>query len=76
MLVILFLNEWEVICLHSHGFKYCYLTLKILFKIDPLFVYSQVVSSIAKTNNFICTQLNGSKSCYVILLIQFTHPVE
>ena len=33
--------------------------------------YSQVVLSIANTNSFICTELNGFKYCYVILTIQF-----
>ena len=41
-----------------------------------------MVSTIANINNsfqhysFICTQLNSSKYCYVIPIIQFLHTVE
>ena len=54
--VISFLNELEPICLHTsiaiistqlNGFKYCYLTLIILFNINHLFAQSKVVTSIA-----------------------------
>ena len=53
--VISFLNELELFCLHTSiviastqlkGFKYCYLSLIILFDINHLFADSEVVSSI------------------------------
>ena len=55
LLVILFLNEFELICLHIciiistqlYGFKYCYLTLKILFNINHFFADSEEVTGIA-----------------------------
>ena len=54
--VILFLNELELICLHTstaivftqlNGFKYRYLTLIILLYINNLFTNSNMVTSIA-----------------------------
>ena len=56
LLVISFLNELELICLHTcivivsrqlNGFNYCYLTLIILFNINYLFAHSEMVLSIA-----------------------------
>ena len=56
LLVILFLNELELICLHTsvgiistqlNGFNYSYLTLIILFNINHLFAHSEVVPGIA-----------------------------
>ena len=55
LLVISFLNELELICLHTsiaivstqlNGLNYCYLTLLILFNINHLFVHSEVATSI------------------------------
>ena len=86
LLVISFLNELELICLHTviaivspqlNGFNYCYETLIILFNINYLFADSEVVKSIAiQHNSFIWTQLNGSKYCYVISIIQFKHKIK
>ena len=54
--IISFLNELELICLHTsfaivstqlNGFSYCYITLIIQFNIDHLFADSKVVTSIA-----------------------------
>ena len=54
--VISFLNELELICLHtssaivstqSNGLNHCYQTLIILFNINHLFTDSEVVTSIA-----------------------------
>ena len=54
--VISFLNELEMICLHTsiaivstqlNGFNHCYQTLIILFHINYLFTDSEVVTSIA-----------------------------
>ena len=54
--VISFLNELDPICLHTsiavvftqlNGFNYCNLTLIIQFKINNLFIQSEVVTSIA-----------------------------
>ena len=54
--VISFLNELELICLHTsivtvstqlNGFNYCYLPLIILLNINHLFADSEVVASIA-----------------------------
>ena len=66
---ILFLNELElmvssivIVCTSFNSFTYCYLTLIILFNINYLFAHSEIVSSIANSNNFICTQLNGFSS--------------
>ena len=64
-LLILFLNELElslhtsivIVCTQLTGFKYCYQTLIILLNINHLFANSEVISSIARTNNFMCTQL-------------------
>ena len=51
---ISFLNELELICLHSNiaivstqlnDFNYCYLTLTILFNVDHLFADSEVLAS-------------------------------
>ena len=40
--VILFLNELELIRLYTfNGFKYCYLTLVILYNINP-FLYTAI----------------------------------
>ena len=39
--------------------------------INHLSAYSEVVSSIANYNCFICTLLNGSKYCYLIQTMQF-----
>ena len=36
-----------VVCTQLIGFKYCYLTLIILFNINHLFAHSEVVSSVA-----------------------------
>ena len=54
LLVILFLNELEIICLainfvstQLNGFYYYYLILIILFYINHLFVDNKVVTSIA-----------------------------
>ena len=50
------LNKPEFTHLHTvNGFKYCYLTLLILFNINHLFAQS----------------LNGFKYCYPTLTIQF-----
>ena len=55
LLVLSFLNELELICLHTsiaivstqlNSFNYCFLKLIILFNINPLFVHSEVVTSI------------------------------
>ena len=54
------------------GINYCYLTLIIQFNIYHLFVHSEVVTGSAiKHYSFICTQLNGSKYCFVIPIILF-----
>ena len=54
--VISFLNKLKLICLYTsiaivstqlNGFKYCYLTLIILFHINNLFAHSEVVTSTA-----------------------------
>ena len=53
--IILYLNEFELICLDTgiavvlqlDGFKYCYQTLIILFNINHLFARNEVVTSIA-----------------------------
>ena len=54
--VISFLNELELICLHtsigivstqSNDFNYCYLKQLILFNITHLFAQSEVLTSIA-----------------------------
>ena len=54
--VILFLNDLELICLHTsivivstqlHGFNYSNQTLMILFNINHLFAHSEVVTRIA-----------------------------
>ena len=54
--VISFLNELELICLHSsvaivttqlNGFNYCFLTHIILFNMNHLFADSEVVKNIA-----------------------------
>ena len=54
--VILFLNELELICLHTSdatvftqliGFKYCYITLKFLFNISHLLAHNEVLTNIA-----------------------------
>ena len=54
--VISFLNELELIYLHTsvaivstqlNGFNYCYLSLTIIFNINHLFAYNEVVTSIA-----------------------------
>ena len=56
LMVISFLNELELICLHSriaivstqlNGFNYCYLRQIILFKITHLFEHIEVVAIIA-----------------------------
>ena len=56
MSVISFLNESELICLHTtiaivstqlSGLDYCYLTLIILFKFNHLFAQSEEVISTA-----------------------------
>ena len=63
--VIFFLNELKLICLHIsiaivctlfNGFKHCYITLIILLDINHLFKHSEVVSCIAHTESFICSQ--------------------
>ena len=55
LLVISFVNELELICLHTsiaivftqlNGFNYCYLPLIILFSINHLFAHSKVLPSI------------------------------
>ena len=43
----------------------------IPFNINHLFAHNKMVSSIANTNSFTCTQLNGFKYCYVMPIIQF-----
>ena len=59
---ILFLNELELICLHTsiaivctqlNGFKYCYITPIILFTINHLFAYHDTVSSITHTKLYL-----------------------
>ena len=61
--VILFLNEFELICLHTgigivsvqlNGFNYCDLTLIFLFNINHLFKHRQI---------------RGYKYCYLTLII-------
>ena len=56
LLVISFLNELELICLHSNiaivstqlnGFNYCYLALIIQFNVNHLFTDKKVITSIA-----------------------------
>ena len=55
LLVISFLNELELICLHTsiavstqlNGLNYCYLTLISIFNIKHLLAQSEVVTSIA-----------------------------
>ena len=56
LLVISFLNELELICLrtsiaiastHLNDISYWYLAMPILFDMNHLFVYSEVVTSIA-----------------------------
>ena len=79
LLVISFLNDLELICLHTtiaivspqlKGSNYCYLTLIILFNINNLFADSEVVTSIAIQHySFICTPSNGFKNCYVSLKV-------
>ena len=66
--VILFLNGLVLICLYIsiaivciqlNGFKYSYQTLIIEFKINNLPAHSEVVSSAAYTNSFICSQFQS-----------------
>ena len=56
LLVILFLNELELNCLHTNiaivstqlnGFNYCDLTQIFLLNINHLFVHSEVASTFA-----------------------------
>ena len=56
LLVISFLDELELICLHTsitiistqlNGFNYCNLTLIILFNINHLFEHNEVITNIA-----------------------------
>ena len=59
-----------------NGFKYCYLTLIILFNIDHLFAYSEVAKNNAIQHySHICTQSKGFKYCYstVTILFNITH---
>ena len=66
LLVILFLNELELICLRT--IKWFQVTLIILFNINHLFAHSEVVSGIANINTFICYTV---KWFQVIPVIQF-----
>ena len=64
-----FIFKCELICLYRNGFKYCYLTLIILFNINHLLVHCEGVSSITNTNSFIFTPLNSFKYSYLTLII-------
>ena len=52
-----------IVCIQLNDFKYCNLTPMILFSTNHFFAYSEVLSSIAYMNSFICTQLKGSYYC-------------
>ena len=90
MSVISFLNESELICLHTsiafvsmqlNGFNYCRLTLMILFDFN-LVCWHLLQVLLFNSNYSISTRfirfhtINGSKYYYVIPLIQFWHTVK
>ena len=75
-LLVIFKSVRVHLFAHINGFMYTYIILIILFYINHLFTLIVVVSSIAHTNSFICTQLNSFKNryyiySYIILIIQF-----
>ena len=58
-----------------NGFNHNYQTLIFLFNIDHLFAHIEILlfntGYSIEHYSLICTQLNGSKYCYVIPIIQF-----
>ena len=59
------------IYLHTFELVQILLSNSILFNIHLLFVYSEVILSMAQINEFICIQLNGFKNSYSTLIILF-----
>ena len=65
------------------GFNYCYRT-KILIRIWIIYLQTVKLFQVVLFNInyhiqyylFICSQLNGSKNCYAIPIIQFWHAVK
>ena len=65
-----------IVSIQRNGFNNNNTTLIILFDINHLFVHSEVIISIAvkfsiRLSEFICTQVNRSNHCYLILIIIF-----
>ena len=82
-MVILFLNEFELICLHTsiavvyiwlNSFSYCYLTLIILFNINRLYAHSKRVTGIAIYHqSFVYPQLNDQTVLFLKIQFSISH---
>ena len=64
-------NQSSFACTWLNGFKQVLLTLIVLFANRLFQVLLFNTSNSIKNCSFICMQLNGSKYCYVILIVQF-----
>ena len=63
-----------MICIQLNDFKYCYLTIKVLFKINDLYTVKRFQVLLSKKKNFylksmICIQFNDFKYWYLTIKI-------